>query len=640
MKKRPDSINQMIEQAVVGLVTPDEGFRRIWSYIPFPRMIPFHASRKKIKALQGGNRCGKTKAVLAELVSLYTRIAIPGLKYRFPVEELSRDDWCKIRDSIDYAEQVIDGWMRRQEWPLLFPYDKYNLTRPTHTSIIVGDYEKHWPEVFRMYLVVEGTAMLPAEFSRNFDEEAHRFDGPNGETLSIQSPGTSEHSKKMKGAQKDYVMIDETCSRFAYTESLMRTIDRQGTVALSYCPQHGKTWQKGDLEDEVFDEDGNRRVPEPEAIFLDKVSMRDNPTLSDDEIRVTLSTLKPHERAARESGNFAEAKGDAAFEPSCLAALEPGIKPGQKCRFENIHIDAENGEWTGKLEPATHERYKGEPLWLVWEEPQPGHFYIMAADPSEGWEKSDWQAVGIWDLTCDALLKSEERAKLTIDQVKRIQYNTPQVAQLRCKLNPCDQFGDQCCLMGNIYGNCLFVIETMGQAAGIVIQRCRAYLNLYTRLQVDRITEKPTTKIGWHTDKWAKAKLVATCNSMLLIWRELHLTPIHSEITLAELKVYESTVVRNAIGDYWTQYAAMQGSHDDTVMEAMIALQVGLNEKNLLTSVERTSKLYKDVEDEGTWVRCQTGVRNRRRIWRSGLQTRSLKQLRDASKRRRSARNS
>ncbi len=219
----------------------------------------------------------------------------------------------------------------------------------------------------------------------------------------------------------------------------------------------------------------------------------------------------------------------------------------------------------GCREPVfTGELAAGEPVespagcMQVWEMPLrgPGALrYVVSADVGGTAEGSDWSVASV--IAFDDNSGARPRV----------------VAQWRGHL-PHDLLVDKLIGLARFYANALLVVESntlesrdgalMEDSAGYIVNRLASgYSNLYRRECFDALSGRPSTRVGFHTNRSTKAMLIIHLQGLLR--EQAYDEPCHDACN--EYAVYEQ-------GPRGT-YAARQGFHDDIVMSRAIGLFVG-----------------------------------------------------------------
>jgi len=119
---------------------------------------------------------------------------------------------------------------------------------------------------------------------------------PNGGVILFKS--NDQRERAFQGADWDMLWLDEEHDEPVFNEGRMRLADRAGLAVFTMTPLKGKTW--------VY----RRFVEEPEdgsASYA--LNSRDNPHVPQDYLERLLAQYGPHERAARERGEFTALEG-------------------------------------------------------------------------------------------------------------------------------------------------------------------------------------------------------------------------------------------------------------------------------------------------------------------------------------------
>ena len=514
----------------------------------------FFASKCKTKAVIGGNKSHKTTVNMYKCVMVYTGIIPPAMKGLYAYE----DDLLAMKSGPK--------------------------KRPRFVRIIVQDYSKAWPETIKPMLLGDpdmgARGFLPEAWGNNYDKEEHIFYGPDGSKLSIMSvdPTQKLDPRRLRGPLIDLTFIDEGTIQAAYSESLTRSVGLQDgpkEVSLGFCPQDGmKDWTFKDIYQACYDPITNERLPIEDQnpdIYTVRVSMRDNPDMSEEEIKAIENSIPPYQVAYRIHGFYSEMATNPYFN---MDMLQEWLKAGETSngvpyRITPDEIDLDNGVFEGDVE-VVEDRFdeKTEPIWRIWEPPEEGGKYIVTADTAMGNPKSDYQVSDV----------------LKIMDMKGW-YMAYQVGQLRIReLKPGD-FAIQCAMMANWYGKCMLVPETNTESGGIFVDRIRNYENFYTRITAGQINEQETKRIGWHSDRYSKPMMLESTYKSLQKCYGVGFCPINSAFTLNELMGYEERIVEDKMGDYLkTEWGNRPGGHDDTVIAYGIGTRVAMHEFDKLSA--------------------------------------------------------
>jgi hypothetical protein len=461
--------------------------------------------------------------------------------------------------------------------------------RPRQVRIIVQDYSKHFPETIRPLLFSSSEGMLPESWS-TFDDKEHMFHGPDGSYLSIIAVNPREQIDPniLRGPLIDHTLIDELNHESVYTESLARGVALKNgprTVDMVFCPQEGyECWTFEQFYLKSYDQNTRKRLPPQKrhkAISAIKVSMRDNPSISSEQIDAIQATLRPWEIAFRVDGEYSHRSSNNYFNMDILDKWEHAKyveEPGTPFRLKEVDISEECGIFEGELKVATGDLDElHEPIWRVWDLPKDGHRYLIAADVSEGNANSDAHCASVWDAT---------------ESDKPIQ-----VAQLRIRNLKPSTFAEQCAMMGKAYGGygkysyCLLVPERNSTGGGMFIERIRNYTNLYKRVRGYKQNEEQTEVIGWYTDSQSKPAILSDLFRLIeQAGKREGYCPVRSKYTLHELMGFQESVRKDNRGNTRVTWGGHKGGNDDCVMEMAIAMRVILHEYGKITTCIVTDK--------------------------------------------------
>ena len=539
------------------------------NFIPPPvylRKDGYFRTRRKTKVIVGANKSFKTSTAIWEDVMIYTGMIPKALQGVYAFEKDLQD--------------ITRGEKRR----------------PRHVRIIVQDYSKAWPETIKPMLLGDpdggGRGFLPETWSE-YDKESHMFHGPDGSFLSIMSvdPTQNLDPRRLRGPLIDHTHICENSLQAAYSESMTRAaglVEGPKDVTFEFCPQDGfEDWTYHDLYLQGYDSKTDEPLPvekQNDAIFVQRVTMRDNPLMDEKEIQDIEKSIPQHQVAFRVHGKYSSMAANPYFHIDMLQEWYTSgqTSDGRPMMFENLETNTDMGYFRGKLVDANLRKVdeKYEPVWRVWEEPKNGERYIIPADTAMGNPKSDFQVADV--------LKVVDFGKFT---------TTIQVAQLRMRLLKPGDFGIQCAMMAHHYGNCVLVPEVNNESGGTFVDRIRNYAELYTRLgpPTRENNDKPVKKFGWHTDKYNKPMMLETTYKMLQKCYATGFCPINSEFTLAEMMSFEERIVKDKLNNFLkTEWGNRPGAHDDTVICYSIGSRVGVAEKDRLSPCNLKDSVVKD----------------------------------------------
>lgn len=229
---------------------------------------------------------------------------------------------------------------------------------------------------------------------------------------------------------------------------------------------------------------------------------------------------------------FSEA-GLMVFDPEWLERLRPGVcDPAERCEVDVI---------ARKLVPTPSGRLE------IWAPPcssaevnvKPA--YIIAVDVGGNWQGADWSVIAVFDVRRPGCMElaAQWRGHVEIDRL--------------C---------DIATTLGTIYHRALVVfesntLETRGEHALEKLGRSR-YPNLYRRQAFDSVTQRLSSRIGFHTNASTKASAIFELTYAVRdgLLRE------RSAAALAEMNTY----IRHG-----EKTEAAPGCHDDMVMTRAIA---------------------------------------------------------------------
>jgi phage terminase large subunit-like protein len=191
----------------------------IYGYVPYPEQEAFHRNEKIGRYLAGGNRGGKTDAMVAEMVY----VAIDEHPF-FKRPESWGTGPLQLRCFVVDVKKGVDQ--------ILIP----KLKRYIPTSFLIeGDWEKSW------------------------DTQGLVLTLTNGTTIDFLTYGMG--LEKMGGVPRHMIFFDEEPPQHIFTESLMRLIDFRGRWVIAATPVEGIGWTYDLLWEPGINRPENPRSP-------------------------------------------------------------------------------------------------------------------------------------------------------------------------------------------------------------------------------------------------------------------------------------------------------------------------------------------------------------------------------------------
>lgn len=216
---------------------------------------------------------------------------------------------------------------------------------------------------------------------------------------------------------------------------------------------------------------------------------------------------------------------------------------------------------------SPHMEPNKRPYIEIFQMPRPGRFYLVAADPAQGLEESDFSCAQVLDIATRNLC-----------------------ATIHGRID-LESFADYCVRVATAYNYALIMPEVDGLGAGLLSFLKRKYHRIYQQRMKKGYTEQLTQKLGWETQPDTRKEIVA---SMRLAISENCENPdfIPDRATLDELLTF---VWRDG------KPQAMKGCHDDRVMALAIGYKGCFDEiiirpeilKTVSTSTNEDSKINK-----------------------------------------------
>jgi len=136
------------------------------------------------------------------------------------------------------------------------------------------------------------------------------------------------------------------------------------------------------------------------------------------------------------------------------------------------------------------EKYGG---WLIYERYTPGHRYALGADVAEGTGQ---------DMSAGCIIDFDWRDPDTF--IRR-----PKVVAVYAdnRIQP-DTFGWELINGANMYGNCIIAVERNGPGLSTLNILKHNYHHIYKEEKSEYAPDKLTEKLGWHTNKSTKPKMM------------------------------------------------------------------------------------------------------------------------------------
>lgn len=234
------------------------------------------------------------------------------------------------------------------------------------------------------------------------------------------------------------------------------------------------------------------------------------------------------------------ASGANVFDQLALEALER--EADDMADINRYKIDIGDSYEDYYISPVPYDKAVPEnngPL-AIWQDPIPGHEYVIGGDVAEGLATGDYSVAEVVDTQ-------------TMETV----------ARWRGHIDP-DRFGEILAALGTHYNYALIGVEVNNHGL-TTVQKLRDifYTNLYKRESgYDEDFEEPTSHLGWKTDARSKRQAIDT---LIIIIRE-GINKDKDPIFIDEAFAF----VRDERG----RTNAEEGEHDDTIMAKAIAFQL------------------------------------------------------------------
>ena len=230
------------------------------------KQIEFHQSAKRIRALFGGNRTGKTVGGAVESVWYSTGEHSYKKNLKPYINRPNRGWVVSLTNEVqrDVAQKEILKWLRPDQI--------------VDVVMRVGAKTDIEHGIIDLLLVRH----------------------VSGGTSTIGFKTVEQGREKFQGTSQHWIWFDEEPPKEIYDECLMRLLDTQGDFWLTMTPLKGLTW----AYDVIYDNENNN----PEVQYW-TMEWKDNPFLSLSEIKYLETTIPESEREARQHGRFVALSG-------------------------------------------------------------------------------------------------------------------------------------------------------------------------------------------------------------------------------------------------------------------------------------------------------------------------------------------
>lgn len=191
---------------------------------------------------------------------------------------------------------------------------------------------------------------------------------------------------------------------------------------------------------------------------------------------------------------------------------------------------------------------------LVYKLHDPGETYYIGADVSMGVRGGDWSVAQV------------------LDSQKR------QVAKFRAQVHP-DYYAEVLAALGYFYNTAKIVVESNNH--GILtctrLGKDYAYPNFYTEVVYDKLSDKETVKLGFHTNVKTKPLII---------------DQLRASMRMGEVEVNDKNTLRELMTYIVNENGAMEAEHgcfDDEVMSLALANHI---HEGRFTPIEVTDDFY------------------------------------------------
>jgi len=295
----------------------------IHTYHPHEKQKLFHESRKQIRIMKGGNRSGKTRSAVYEVLSL----------------AMGEHPWIKL----DHPANI---WV--------IGLDMQNMVTPI--------------------LIPEIVNRIPERYVLDYNKNNKILKLTNGTIITFKSQETTGGQSKFQSAEVDLVWFDEEpLSEEIYEECYARTVSCNGHIIITMTPAIGgwtnerffSPFKEGILNDVDFIE-----VSTYDNIFLPKGAAD----------KLLEGTKSDEEKRRRLYGDYVDTGSEKVFADLVIALDDANGK--NRYEKEPLTVVDTFFDRDGKI--AVSDEISLSKHLSIWEFPHPHENYIAGCDTSEG----------------------------------------------------------------------------------------------------------------------------------------------------------------------------------------------------------------------------------------------------------------
>ena len=424
IRRAPDAAQVQREYPIL-FWTPQNGDRVNW------KQVAFFESTARLRGLLGGNRSSKTETATADA-------------------------------AID-ATGLLPWWLQRNARVRAYRPPPNRIWMASESYEQVREVERKLRRLIPPSLIAEWPKKDPVTIELT-----------NGSSISLKTYGSGRDG--FASADVDSIKFDEKVPEDIFSEGLARIIDRNGTITMSLTPTSGLSW----IYNRLYLPWLNRHERPVEGLSVDwiKMSIYDNPFLSDEARDAVIATWSEEERLVRVYGEFVPLDGRAVFDRIRLAQI---ARVDAKQPVVRGEIDLVDGR------PKFRELSTGR--LSVWEWPKPGYAY------ASGWDV----ALGVksGDSTCGEVLR---------------RYDDRQVAEWHFGGDP-ERPGvtaTRAVALAMLYndGYLGWEVENHGHVFSERILHDNLYVKLLYREDPDAVARSSWAKVGWSTNAKTRGVLL------------------------------------------------------------------------------------------------------------------------------------
>jgi phage terminase large subunit-like protein len=238
----------------------------VLNYVPYPEQERFHRSTKVGRYCAGGNRGGKTDAIVVE--------------------------------AIFWAMNIHPYRDRPADWG----------KGPIQQRFVVVDVSKGIEQIIlpKLKRWCASSMLIDGSFDKSWDSKNLIFTFSNGSTIDFLTHGME--LDKHGGVPRHIIYFDEEPPQNIFNENMMRLLDYDGWWVIAATPVKGMGWTF-DLLWEPAENAGEDLPNKPDLVDIFTLSAEQNPYLKAENFSRFMIGMSAEEKQIRESGKFVARSG-------------------------------------------------------------------------------------------------------------------------------------------------------------------------------------------------------------------------------------------------------------------------------------------------------------------------------------------